>query len=102
MGEKWEVAIIVAVELNGPVVEGTCVANCGESGWRIQQSGGWWSLRNGKWQDKWVGNLLAHGWKWEVAMIVSVKFNGPVVAKVKDTSVANCGEGGWRIYQSGG
>jgi len=37
-----------------------------------------------------------------VAVKVSVKFNGPVVARVKGTFVTNCGEDGGRIHQSGG
>jgi len=38
MGEKWKVAIKVAVEFNGPVVakvKCAFVANCKEGGWRI-------------------------------------------------------------------
>jgi hypothetical protein len=55
LGDKWEVAIKVAVELVGPVVirvNCTFVTNCGEGGCRIDQSGVWWWVRNekfGKW-----------------------------------------------------
>jgi len=52
LGDKWEVAIAVAVELDGPVVgrfNSTFRANYGEGGWRMNQSDGWWCVRNGKW-----------------------------------------------------
>ena len=39
--------------------------------------------------------------KWQVVTKVVVELDGPVVAKVKCTFVANCG-GGERMYQSGG
>jgi len=44
VGEKWEVTITMAVELDGPVVarvNGTFMAYYGESCWRIYQSEGW-------------------------------------------------------------
>jgi hypothetical protein len=38
------------------------------------------------------------GETWQVVIKVVVKLDGPVVAKVKGTSVANCGGGG-RMYR---
>jgi hypothetical protein len=52
LGDKWEVAIKVAVELDGPVVvrfNSTFMADCGQAGWLIYQSDEWWWVRNGKW-----------------------------------------------------
>jgi hypothetical protein len=42
------------------------------------------------------------GDKSAVAIKVAVELNGPVVARVNCPFVTNCGEGGWRIHQSGG
>jgi hypothetical protein len=61
LGDKWEVAIAVAVELDGPVrakVKGTFVKN-----W------GWMVL----------------GDKWHVAMKVTVKLDEPVVIRFNST-----------------
>ena len=54
MGQKWEVATTVSMEFNGSVVikvRGTFATNCEKGGWRIYQSGGWWGVENGKWQQ---------------------------------------------------
>ena len=70
LGDKWEVAIKVVVELDGPVVARVnCpfVENCGEGGWRIYQSGCWW-VRNGKWQQSEYGIHCVMAEKWAVAM----------------------------------
>ena len=42
------------------------------------------------------------GDKWKVAMKVVVDFDELVMARVNGTFATNCGESGWRIYQSGG
>src|SRR6267154_2598807 len=104
IGEKWEVAMKVVVELDGPVVARVnCpfVENCGEGGWRIYQSGCWW-VKNGKWQQSEYGIHCVMAEKWAVTMNISVELDGPVVARVNSSFVENCGEGGWTIYQSGG
>jgi hypothetical protein len=52
MGEKWEVATNIAVELDGPMlvrISGTFMANCKEAAWIIYQSDEWWWVRHGKW-----------------------------------------------------
>jgi hypothetical protein len=52
LSDKWEVAMKVAVDLNELVMargNGTFVTNCGEGGWTIYQSGGWWWVKNNKW-----------------------------------------------------
>jgi hypothetical protein len=100
---KWQIQ--VAVELIGPVVARVnCpfVTNCGEGGLRIHQSGGCWWVRNGKWQQSEYGIYCVMDEKWEVVMNIAVELDGPVVAGVSGTFVANCGEAGWLIYQSGG
>ena len=59
-------------------------------------------MRNGKWQQSGHGIYCVMGEKWAVAMKVAVELDGPVVARASGTFMANCGEGGWIIYQSGG
>ena len=81
-------------------VNGTFMANCGEGSLRIYKSSGWWWVRNDKWQQSYV-ICCVMGEKWAVAMNIAVELDGPVVARVKGTSVENC-EGGGRMYQSGG
>jgi len=52
----------VTVEFDWPVVvqvEGTFMINCGKGGWRIYQSGGWWGVENGKWQQ--LVNIMGTG-----------------------------------------
>ena len=56
---------------------------------------------NGKWQRNGYRIYCVMGEKWAVAMNIAVELDGPVVARVSGTLMANYGEAGWIIYQSG-